>query len=379
MVQGLSLPYLYLLQDVQYFKADDPVAATIALVCLGAFILIVITVNFIRNRGGGSMGGGGSGKGSAVLIPRKFSAFTMHRIANTYGLSKDQAKFLEYIFRNDAVNDPMGVIQNLNILDKHFKRMYKRIEKSARTDEDAQQRLALLFSIRNILETSQSSGSVTMSTRQISENMTAVLSTGRETYPVRVMSSKGDNIMVECPKNVLGTPMRIAKGTRVSLSFFTKSSKGFAFESRSLGMVDTPRGTALQLAHSGQAKPLIQRRYRRRQTTASCNFSLVMVEEIGTGRKKVRKMTVDGRRFTGTIMDVSIGGCSIRTNSSVPLGTKLKIEFDYLDKMIIAALGQVLRINRSGAVSTIMHIKFIKVPRKTLNAINALVYEYDED
>jgi hypothetical protein len=104
-----------------------------------------------------------------------------------------------------------------------------------------------------------------------------------------------------------------------------------------------------------------------------------MVEETGTGRKKTRKMTVDSRRFTGTIMDVSIGGCSIRTNASVPLGTRLKIEFDYLDKMIIAALGQVLRINRSGAINTIMHIKFIKMPRKTMNAVNALVYEYDED
>jgi hypothetical protein len=103
------------------------------------------------------------------------------------------------------------------------------------------------------------------------------------------------------------------------------------------------------------------------------------VEETGSGRKKVRKMTVDSRRFNGTILDVSMGGCSIRTNASIPPGTRLKIEFDYLDKMIIAALGQVLRINRSGAVSTIMHIKFIKVPRKTMNAINALVYEYDED
>jgi hypothetical protein len=378
MVRSFSLPHLYLLQD-RYFKEDDPMAAIIFAIGLGSFIIIALVSNFVRKRSGVSIGGGGSGKGSAAVIPRKFSGFTMHRIASTYGLDKDQAKFLEYIFRNDVVSDPMGVVQNLNILDKHFKRAYKRIEKSARTDEDAQQRLALLFSVRNILESSQNSSSAAISTRQISENMTAVLSTGKETYPVRVISSKGDNVMVECPKNALGTPMRIAKGTRVSLSFFTKSSKGFAFESRSLGMVETPRGTALQLAHSGQAKPLIQRKYRRRQTTASCNFSLVMVEETGTGRKKTRKMTVDSRRFTGTIMDVSIGGCSIRTNASVPLGTRLKIEFDYLDKMIIAALGQVLRINRSGAVNTIMHIKFIKVPRKTMNAVNALVYEYDED
>jgi hypothetical protein len=43
--------------------------------------------------------------------------------------------------------------------------------------------------------------------------------------------------------------------------------------------------------------------------------------------------------------------------------------------MNIAALGQVLRTNRSG-ISTIMHIKFLRIPRRSLNIINALVYEY---
>jgi hypothetical protein len=378
MAWGLSLQRLYPLQNVQYFKEDDPVAATIFIIGIGAVIIIALVTNIIKKRSGGVSMGGGSGK-AAVVTPRKFSGFTMHRIAGTYGLNKDQSKLLEYIFRTDAVNDPMGVIQNPALLDKHFNRTYKRIEKNAGTDEDAQQRLSLLFSVRNILEAAPSSGAAVMSTRRISENMTAVLSTGKETYPVRVISSKGEAILVECPRNALGTPIRIAKGTRVTLSFFTKSSKGFAFDSRSLGMAETARGTALQLAHAGQPKLLTQRRYRRRQTAASCNFSLVLVEETGTGRKKTRKMTVDSRRFNGTILDVSMGGCSIRTNSSIPPGSRLKIEFDYLDKMIIAALGQVLRINRSGAVSTIMHIKFIKVPRKTMNAINALVYEYDED
>jgi hypothetical protein len=58
----------------------------------------------------------------------------------------------------------------------------------------------------------------------------------------------------------------------------------------------------------------------------------------------------------------------------------LKIEFDYSQSPVpLAVLGQVLRINRSGITSTIMHIKFIKIPRKSMNAINAIVYEYGDD
>jgi hypothetical protein len=37
-----------------------------------------------------------------------------------------------------------------------------------------------------------------------------------------------------------------------------------------------------------------------------------------------------------------------------------------------------LRTNRTG-VNTVMHIKFLKVPRKGLNSINAIVYEYNDE
>jgi hypothetical protein len=46
---------------------------------------------------------------------------------------------------------------------------------------------------------------------------------------------------------------------------------------------------------------------------------------------------------------------------------------------MINVLGQALRINRSGAAGTIVHIKFLKIPRRAFNAINAVVFGYHED
>jgi hypothetical protein len=60
----------------------------------------------------------------------------------------------------------------------------------------------------------------------------------------------------------------------------------------------------------------------------------------------------------------------------VGAGSRLKIEFD--SGGTLAVLGQVLRLNRSGR-NTVMHTKFIKVPRKAMNAINAAVFDYHED
>ena len=88
-------------------------------------------------------------------------------------------------------------------------------------------------------------------------------------------------------------------------------------------------------------------------------------------------MVVDKRKFTGSVLDVSIGGCSIKTNSLVRAGQRLKIEFTREDDSVVVALGEVLRTERSGT-STIMHVKFLKVPRKSLNSINAMVYDYTD-
>jgi len=129
----------------------------------------------------------------------------------------------------------------------------------------------------------------------------------------------------------------------------------------------------LQLAHSKQLKKLSQRRFRRKHAAIPCNFFFVYAESGG------KKLVVDKRRLTGNIMDISAGGCSIRTKMQMSGGTRLKIEFFQGDSGVsVAALGQVLRTNRSG-INTIMHIKFLKVPRKSMNTINAFVYEYDDD
>jgi hypothetical protein len=108
-----------------------------------------------------------------------------------------------------------------------------------------------------------------------------------------------------------------------------------------------------------------------------CSFSLVLLEERGSGRQKTVKMVVDKRRFTGSVLDVSQGGCSIRTNAGIKAGTRLKIELENVSSAAVAVLGQILRLNRSGT-NTIMHIKFLKVPRKAMNVINTIVFEYGD-
>jgi c-di-GMP-binding flagellar brake protein YcgR len=365
----------YLLQDgVSYFKEDDPIAGTIVLIGIGGILLIVLVVNILKN--GLNFG---AKKRSSGGGQRHFSVFTLHRAVKLYGLNHDQIKVLEYVFKSNDVTDPVRALGLPLVLDKYFKKAYKQIEKSANTEEEAQQRLAVLFSVRNIIDIAQNTNTETSSTQQLSANQAAVLTANQESYSVKVLSTKGDGILVDCPRNAIGTLIRFPRGTRVTIAFFTKTNKGFSFNSQVLGVIDTPSGPALQLSHSGRSKAMTQRRFRRRQSILACGYYFVRAEQT-KNKKSGPRMVVDARRYTGNVVDISIGGCAIKTNASVPVGSRLKIEFEYSQSVLpVAVLGQVLRINRGGVTSTIMHIKFLKVPRKAMNAINTIVFEYGDD
>jgi c-di-GMP-binding flagellar brake protein YcgR len=367
---GIQLSLLQ--ENVQYFKEDDPMAGIILLAGIGAILVVGFIGSLIKHH----IGGGGTGGSATKASGRPFSIFALNRLANSYGLTKEQKKLLEQILRAAGVSDPQRIMENSALLDRHFKQAYRTIERTSSSEEEEQRRLALLFSLRNTIDNAQPMGSITTTT-QVAANSTVVLIVGKESYPVKVVSSGRESLSVECPLNALGSPVKINAGAKVTISFFTQSSKGFSFDTRVVDRTDTSRGTILQVAHSHKVKSMAQRKSRRKQASLTANFYLVFIEESGRGRKKKQKLILDKRKFSGTILDISVGGCAIKTSTFIAVGSRLKIEIAYSDERQLAVLGQVLRINRSGSLgAVIMHIKFIKVPRRAWNAINAMVFEY---
>ena len=333
-----------------------------AVIFLG-FVIFVILLVFIINKA--KKGPSSSGSGSGIKL---FSGFAFHRMARNIGLNHEQIKMLDFVFKTDEVLDPEKSLVTPALLDRHFRRAYRVIEQTSGSEKDARHRHAVLFSTRNILENS-AIGRLT-STRQIKEETTLTITYGRDKINVAVILAKGDFLAVETPKTVLGSQIKIPKGTRVNILFFTKSNKGFSFESRVTGYSTLHGHSTMLLAHSNQLRFLSQRRYRRRHAVIACFLNLVYVE--GSGKKQ--RLVVDKRRISGNIADISVGGCSIKAMTPVQVGVRFKIEFTQGDNTV-AALGQVLRTNRTGA-TTIIHIKFLRVTQKSMNLINAFVYEY---
>jgi len=366
---ALFLSALFPLQGNIYWK-DSSLSSSNELLALiiivAAIVVVIVIVNAAKKRTPGS--GSGSGKGALSGL---FSGFALHRMASNIGLDHDQIKMLDFVFKTDDVIDPERSINTPALLDRHFRRAYRVIEQNSGSEAEVQDRLSLLFSTRNMLESS--SGGGISSTREIKDDTTIVITHNKDKYTLPVLSSKTEHIAIECPKNALGSLIKPPRGTRLSAMVFFKNNKGFAFETSVIGYSGGAGHTAMLLAHSTHLKFLSKRRFRRKQADIACYAYLVYVE--GSGKKQ--RLVVDKRRMAGNIADVSVGGCSLKSRTPINVGAKLKIEFQLGDSNV-AALGQVLRINRAGG-ATITHIKFLKVARKSMNVINAYVYEYSNE
>jgi len=365
---------LFLLQNqAQSFREDNSVAGIAFLAVAGVIILVVFITTKIRNSRGM---GKGMTKGNS--LPRRFSIFSLYKINKIYGLNGDQSAILEYILKNNSVIDAEKTVANPQLLDKYFKQTYKQIEKSGASGDDIGQKMTLLFSTRNTIEMHHNTSPGQPPPQLLSTGTEAVLSANQESYQVKVISSQKNSVLVTCPSNSLGTKIRFARGTKARLAFFTKANKGFSINCQILETEDTSFGQALQLSRSLEAKAMTQRRFRRRQISLDCGYYPVHLE--ATKRKKPPKMTIESRRISGTITDLSIGGCAIKTQNSVPAGIRLKIEMEsFSDSEPIAVLGQVLRINRSGLSYSVMHVRFLKVSQKAMNVINAMVFDYKDN
>ena len=368
--------HFFLLQlPESMIREGNPRDALILLIIIIAIVAIIVIYRLVSGFTGGGGATGSSSKGKKAPAPRRYNVFALRRISSSYGLDREQTKLLEFVFRNDAVYDPTRAMSNPSLLDRHFKKAFRTIERNSTTDEEAQQQLAKLFSLRTTIESAPSpEGSFS---KNLSENTPAILSTGKESFSLKVILSRGKNVVTEVPKNTIGSPIRLPKGMKVTLSFFINPSNGFSYDAQIVGVVNTDFGPGLQITHTGKMKPLVKRSSRRKHVEISCDLFFVNVEETGKGRKKTSKLVVDPRKFTGTLQDISAGGCSIKSSAPIQVGSRLKITINYEEDSPISVLGQVLRSNRSSA-GTIIHVKFLKVPRRAFNSICTLVYGYNE-
>lgn len=353
-----------------------PAAATNGtLIALGVIIGLIVIFVIIRRLTGASGSGFGGLSGSSSS---SFNRGAFRKAAKAAGLAKDEVRFLEEYGRILKVGNPEFLFRNPAKLDAFFRNVFKSIEQYSENEAAAEERKAALFQIREDLNQAQNRIVQVSSTRQLGRNMPlSFLVKGDESYPSTVLAVEAGGIAAEPPKDPYGETIRLKRGTKLTCYFYGKARQGYQFATRVTGWELVGSREVMIIAHSDSVSPLPARRHQRKESKVPCTFYRVAVSVEKTKGRDRQKARVEKIPYSGTIADISAGGVGIQTSNPLQATDFVKIEFD-TGAGIQSAFGKVVRMNRLRTSGGIMHIQFVKITRRSLNAILSFVYGYAE-
>jgi c-di-GMP-binding flagellar brake protein YcgR len=353
-----------------YWKRGDDKLSTIAVIIIGVVILFVVVFTILKN-GIGEFGGL-SGNTTAAF---KKGAF--RRAARSVGIQEEEIRFLEVYGKALDITNPEFVFRNQARLDVFFKDVYRAIDKNSESESESDERKALLFTVRERISAANAAGQSVSSTRQLGRNTPITfIAPGEESYPSVIVAIEPGGIAVEPARDPYNEPKRFKNGTKFTCYFYAKGHQGYQFSSKVVGWERIGLKEVMVISHSDAVSALPARKHTRREMHIPCTFYRVAVSQKDVRGKSQSNARVENLPFPGTIVDISAGGVGIQSANALPAGDFLKIEFNP-GAGTEAAFGKVLRMEklRGGGI---MHAQFVKISRRTLNAILSSVHGYTE-
>jgi hypothetical protein len=359
-----------LLAQITYWKESDPRQTLIFFSVVGGLIVLGILYGWLK-----SMAEGGNSR-KETRSPKTFSRGSFRRRAYEAGFTDTESDFLEQYARKLGTTNPAAIFSNRAQLDSFMRSAFKYIERHADTEESAEQNKARLFSLREALGMRLSSGTPVRSTRKLQARTPLSIVTAKDTnYTSILATNESKALYVEPALDAFGQAIKFPWLSKLTVYFYTGNHIGYSFKTRSGGMINMDGRTLLALYHSDKVTPLPSRRNQRRESRLSCHFYLLHVRAVKDRGKIVKNIQVEKAAVAGMLTDLSAGGVSMQTMSPVKSGEFVKLEFDVGNGNRIA-YASVVRTNRLRN-GTSMHLKFVKISRKTVNEILAYVYGYD--
>jgi c-di-GMP-binding flagellar brake protein YcgR len=368
MTNALSGQTMLLAQS--YWKEDNPLQNMILLIIVIAIVVISFVAWLVKRLSSDGDISFGSSKAPSL------SRGGFKRRALDFGFSSTEAEFLDFYARKLGVVSPNTIFGSKTQLDNFMKNSFKYIEQHAETEAMAEEQKHNLFAIREALGSRTSSGTSISSTRQLKSKTPLSIVTAKEAhYSSILIVNESRALYLEPALDAFGGPIRFPGGSKLTVYFYMGNHVGYSFQTRSKGMVDIDGRRFLSIAHSDKIKPLPARRNQRVELRISARYYLVHVSAAKDRGKVVKTVQVEKAAVAGIIVDLSGGGLSLQTISPSNAGEFVKLEFD-LGSGSRSAFATVIRVSKTKS-GALMHLKFVRISRKTVNEIRSVVYGYD--
>jgi hypothetical protein len=294
------------------------------------------------------------------------------------GLSKVQASTLANLVVKYKMKNPYLVFTHGNQLDALLKKAVNEIETQVSSEQVKDAQKVTIFRIKQAIERNSNKGKAFSATSTIPSGQSIAISPGNgERFQAKINTNLKNYLSATIPTDSSGAQVRWKKWTPVSVFFWRRNGQGFTFDSKVTGYSVIRGIPSILLQHSNKVKQAQQRKYRRKELNRPAYFFPVKVVPVGLGKKAKKRAIVEKDRGTlGTLIDISAGGCAVKSTKPVPRGGLIKLQFEAENSQSIWCFGKVIKTRKMAPMGGIMHIAFTKVTNANLNNINTFVYDY---
>ena len=365
-------------------EADSRIIYTTIAVFV-TFILVLVIGNLLANRKKTistegylttKWGSAGSVKTAPKISKRKFK-----KNAKQIGLSQEQIKMLEDIADNYNIASPAVLLTSHKAFDVTMKRVIQDYDSGEYPTEVKEHYKMLLFDIKQKIDKTSSVNEKISSSRQlITGKQITVTAPSGEKCSTNIVTNLREYICASIPKRQDGSALRLNKWDPVKISVRVKGDKGIFYDSKVVGY-STAKGTpCIMLQHSNNIKSSKQRNFPRKELGKSCYFFRINVVTLKEGKATVKKAVIDdnSKGRLGNVIEISAGGCSIKSQSFLNKGELLRIDLDIERRQTISMLGKIVNLRKLAPGLATMHIQFTRMSKKNMNSINSYIYGIGE-
>ncbi|MFO7849060.1 MAG: PilZ domain-containing protein [Spirochaetia bacterium] len=284
------------------------------------------------------------------------------------------------MIKNSRIVNPYQLLQNSRVLDSSLKRALHDIEKSQISEAEKETQKFVLYRIKQKLERNTKGVKPPNSSRQLRLGQPVSISVNDTRYQSKVTSNLQKSLGLKIPTDEHGNEIRWKKWSKTTIFFWRSNGQGFSFQTKIIGYNMVRGISSVFVQHSNSIKEAQQRRYRRRELGRPCYFYPIKVVTSGSGKNAKKQAIVENKKGTlGTVLEVSAGGCSIRSSYPLAKGELIKNVFETERGMQVTAFGKIRSMTRTHPVGGIMHVMFTRVSRQNINKINQYVYSFDSE
>ncbi len=300
----------------------------------------------------------------------------LKQFCQAFRLTKDQSDFFIKLCKSNNINHPLRLIENKKALDELFTHTLKHLQGIVPSSREIEKNKTLLFTIREAIDNKRRAAKNITTTRSLQKEQPFTLITkGEEHYQMKVYQNITDGLVCPAPRDSFGNELRLPLWSGLQCLLSTRTGQSYQFNTRILRFESGLNETKMVLAHSNSIKPMPNRNHDRKLFETACYFSQVTVANVVNGRNTEHKFYPSLKAYGGTIIDISVGGCSIRTKEPLVQGEYLQIICNLEKKIEETIIGKVKRIVIPADKSApLMHIQFAKMSRATMNRIFSYIY-----